>query len=239
MRRLAILDDWSGTLKDGWRSPQILLLLFAAASSHRLRDLVGPYQQLRGREGRVHGPRDRHPPGPAGSTGLPRVHRRLHAARLAPADLRDPVPRGDGGRGRPRRLPALGVGDLLHDGADVDRLPLPRDHGAVPRHAVDEHARASRGARPHEGDRRARRARHLRPRLRRVDPGRALLPPGVPRRGVVTLGIAVLCRLGFPRFRNPVHQNTAIVLRPRYWLYYALEFLSGARRQIFLVFAAS
>ena len=32
VRRLAILDDWSGTLKDGWRSPQILLLLFAAAS---------------------------------------------------------------------------------------------------------------------------------------------------------------------------------------------------------------
>ena len=31
MRRLAILDDWSGVLKDGWRSPQILLLLFAAS----------------------------------------------------------------------------------------------------------------------------------------------------------------------------------------------------------------
>ena len=30
-RRLALLDDWSGVLKDGWRSPQILLLLFAAS----------------------------------------------------------------------------------------------------------------------------------------------------------------------------------------------------------------
>ena len=56
--------------------------------------------------------------------------------------------------------------------------------------------------------------------------------------GLVTIGIAAVCRFGFPRFRNPVHQSTAIVLRPRYWLYYALEFLSGARRQIFIVFAA-
>ena len=30
-RRLALLDDWSGVLNDGWRSPQILLLLFAAS----------------------------------------------------------------------------------------------------------------------------------------------------------------------------------------------------------------
>ncbi len=29
--RLPVLDDWSGILKDGWRSPQILLLLFAAS----------------------------------------------------------------------------------------------------------------------------------------------------------------------------------------------------------------
>jgi MFS family permease len=28
-----------------------------------------------------------------------------------------------------------------------------------------------------------------------------------------------------------------LVLRRRYWLYYALQFLSGARRQIFVVFA--
>jgi MFS family permease len=29
-----------------------------------------------------------------------------------------------------------------------------------------------------------------------------------------------------------------MVLRKRYWLYYALQFMSGARRQIFVVFAA-
>ena len=28
-----------------------------------------------------------------------------------------------------------------------------------------------------------------------------------------------------------------MVLRRRYWLYYALQFMSGARRQIFVVFA--
>ena len=56
--------------------------------------------------------------------------------------------------------------------------------------------------------------------------------------GGLTVGIAALCRFGFPHFATPVHQTTAIVLRRRYWLYYALEFMSGARRQIFVVFAA-
>ena len=32
-------------------------------------------------------------------------------------------------------------------------------------------------------------------------------------------------------------QNKKLVLRKRYWLYYALTFMSGARRQIFTVFA--
>ena len=56
--------------------------------------------------------------------------------------------------------------------------------------------------------------------------------------GVLTIGIAAVCRFGFPRFPTPAHQNMTIVLRRRYWFYYALEFLSGARRQIFIVFAA-
>ena len=42
-----------------------------------------------------------------------------------------------------------------------------------------------------------------------------------------------------PALRDFGAQTKAVVLRRRYWLYYALEFLSGARRQIFLVFAAS
>ncbi|EFP98462.1 permease [Vibrio caribbeanicus ATCC BAA-2122] len=41
----------------------------------------------------------------------------------------------------------------------------------------------------------------------------------------------------FPTFESKVQQNTKLVLRKRYWLYYALTFMSGARRQIFVVFA--
>ncbi|MEN0088093.1 MAG: MFS transporter [Pseudomonadota bacterium] len=42
----------------------------------------------------------------------------------------------------------------------------------------------------------------------------------------------------FPMFEQPVAQNKRIVLRRRYWLYYALVFMGGARRQIFIVFSA-
>jgi predicted MFS family arabinose efflux permease len=41
----------------------------------------------------------------------------------------------------------------------------------------------------------------------------------------------------YPRFQGPVVQNKHLVLRGRYWLYYALVFIGGARRQIFIVFA--
>lgn len=41
----------------------------------------------------------------------------------------------------------------------------------------------------------------------------------------------------FPEFKSDVPQNKKLVLRKRYWLYYALVFMSGARRQIFTVFA--
>ena len=41
----------------------------------------------------------------------------------------------------------------------------------------------------------------------------------------------------YPRFEAPTPQIKRIVLRRRYWLYYALQFLAGARRQIFVVFA--
>lgn len=43
--------------------------------------------------------------------------------------------------------------------------------------------------------------------------------------------------LAFPQFEAHVQQNKKLVLRKRYWLYYALTFMSGARRQIFTVFA--
>ena len=41
----------------------------------------------------------------------------------------------------------------------------------------------------------------------------------------------------FPQFQQPHTQHKKMILRKRYWLYYGLTFLSGARRQIFLVFA--
>ena len=44
--------------------------------------------------------------------------------------------------------------------------------------------------------------------------------------------------LAFPRFTGKHEQEKGLVLRKRYWLYYALTFFSGARRQIFVVFAA-
>ncbi len=56
--------------------------------------------------------------------------------------------------------------------------------------------------------------------------------------GVATALIAVAGGLLFPRFDAPATQRRALVMKRRYWLYYALVFLSGARRQIFVVFAA-
>jgi len=41
----------------------------------------------------------------------------------------------------------------------------------------------------------------------------------------------------YPRFEAPVVQHKTLILRSRYWLYYALVFIGGARRQIFIVFA--
>jgi len=55
--------------------------------------------------------------------------------------------------------------------------------------------------------------------------------------GGVTLAIAFVAWSAFPRFPQPVEQRKTLVLRRRYWLYYALIFMQGARRQIFMVFA--
>ncbi|MEM9709998.1 MAG: MFS transporter [Pseudomonadota bacterium] len=56
--------------------------------------------------------------------------------------------------------------------------------------------------------------------------------------GGACVAIAIYCILVFPQFDAPNAQRKSIVLRRRYWLYYALQFMSGARRQIFVVFAA-
>ncbi|MEX0312329.1 MAG: MFS transporter, partial [Tateyamaria sp.] len=55
--------------------------------------------------------------------------------------------------------------------------------------------------------------------------------------GGITAAIAVFAMLAYPQFEAPTPQLKTFVLRRRYWLYYALQFMSGARRQIFMVFA--
>jgi len=55
--------------------------------------------------------------------------------------------------------------------------------------------------------------------------------------GLVTLGIAIYAYLKFPVFPEQAEQIKKPILRKRYWLFYALTFMSGARRQIFIVFA--
>lgn len=56
--------------------------------------------------------------------------------------------------------------------------------------------------------------------------------------GGVTLAITAAAWLMFPHFPQHTAQHKKIILRRRYWLYYALTFMGGARRQIFIVFAA-
>ena len=54
--------------------------------------------------------------------------------------------------------------------------------------------------------------------------------------GLSTLLLVALLS-AFPRFEGRTVQRKELVVRRRYWLYYALTFMSGARRQIFTVFA--
>lgn len=55
--------------------------------------------------------------------------------------------------------------------------------------------------------------------------------------GVLTVIAAVVAWMMFPKFADAHPQTKKLILRKRYWLYYALTFMSGARRQIFTVFA--
>jgi len=55
--------------------------------------------------------------------------------------------------------------------------------------------------------------------------------------GGVSVVVVLFCWQHFPLFPEKVTQTKKIILRKRYWLYYALQFMSGARRQIFVVFA--
>lgn len=55
--------------------------------------------------------------------------------------------------------------------------------------------------------------------------------------GLATVFMALLIYQAFPHFKGDADQHKKLILRKNYWLYYLLTFLSGARRQIFVVFA--
>ena len=55
--------------------------------------------------------------------------------------------------------------------------------------------------------------------------------------GSISIVIALFSWLSFEDFPQKVYQHKKLILRKRYWLYYALQFMGGARRQIFVVFA--
>lgn len=54
--------------------------------------------------------------------------------------------------------------------------------------------------------------------------------------GLACAILTIVAFMYFGRFEGSVPQRKKIVLRQRYWLYYALTFMSGARRQLFMAF---
>ena len=55
--------------------------------------------------------------------------------------------------------------------------------------------------------------------------------------GLASMLIAIYCFTAVSHFEDDVVQKKELFMRKRYWLYYLLTFLAGARRQIFVVFA--
>lgn len=55
--------------------------------------------------------------------------------------------------------------------------------------------------------------------------------------GSLAVAAGIYSYLAIPRFEDQIAQKKELFLRKNYWLYYALTFLAGARRQIFTVFA--
>lgn len=55
--------------------------------------------------------------------------------------------------------------------------------------------------------------------------------------GLASILIAIYCFTAVSHFEDDVVQRKELFMRKRYWLYYLLTFLAGARRQIFVVFA--
>ncbi|MGD8347184.1 MAG: MFS transporter [Lysobacterales bacterium] len=55
--------------------------------------------------------------------------------------------------------------------------------------------------------------------------------------GAAVILLAIIVAVSFPTFPQKVAQRKHLLMRRRYWLFYALTFMAGARRQIFIVFA--
>jgi hypothetical protein len=55
--------------------------------------------------------------------------------------------------------------------------------------------------------------------------------------GCLGLAMVITITWYFPQFKEGEVQHKKLILRKKYWLYYLLTFFSGARRQIFMVFA--
>jgi len=55
--------------------------------------------------------------------------------------------------------------------------------------------------------------------------------------GIIGLLFTLVLALSFKHFPEKTPQTKKLVLKKQYWLFYALTFFSGARRQIFVVFA--
>ena len=236
--RIALLDDWSGVLNDGWRSPQILLLLFAAAIpvafetwSVLINNFVVEKAGFTGREiGILHGLRE--VPGFLAFTAvfMLLIWRQQTFAILS--------------------IAVMGVGVAL-----VGFLPSVWGiYFTTVIMSLGFHYLATMEQSLAMQWTSARDLPMVLGRVTAIASLASLVTYGLVfaaltllelsylqiflAGGALTLGIAALCRFGFPRFATSAHQTKAVVLRRRYWLYYALEFLSGARRQIFLVFAA-
>jgi predicted MFS family arabinose efflux permease len=54
--------------------------------------------------------------------------------------------------------------------------------------------------------------------------------------GLACVLLAAAAMVSFGRFEGRVRQRRTIVVRRRYWLFYLLQFMTGARRQLFLAF---
>jgi len=54
--------------------------------------------------------------------------------------------------------------------------------------------------------------------------------------GLACMALTVAGMAYFKRFEGPVQQRKHIVVRQRYWLFYLLTFMTGARRQLFFAF---